>query len=235
MIHTAAPYQRPDWVTRTADQLVRTAADLRRALRRLSHGRELEAATPHAARSSYRTIRLTEREARTLLTAAMPVPQAHPSRAAQHAALLLALARAADALLDCAETDRRAGPYTVGVLLDLGDEIRAWSRRARWQQATSQAGVSWPAPGAARTGPGVDKAHSATFNAAEPERSEDETLIPLTDRPDPAPDGRSQAGRAARRLARVPVQRSLLLPIGTAPTPVAAPIAVPAEEARRRA
>ncbi len=191
------PYVRPAWIADLAADLARTTTDLRRTLRRQHHDPQPEAST-RAGRTDPRGIRISLAEARTLLRGALPVPLYRRPRRAAHATLTVALARCADALLDCNDDPRMAGPHAITAVLDCADALRAWAQVARWQQATQAAHLAWSIG---------DKVASATTAAPSPEQTA-HAAPPETDRPEPP----ARTARAPRRRA---VQRALLLPIAT--------------------
>lgn len=134
------------WIDRLADDIATTVAIVRPLLRRLHYdpppiGTVLR--TP--ASNTGQAITIGANEARTLLRAAQPVPQASRALRPAHARLLAALSTAADLMLT-ANDPIGGDALAITAVLELRDALTAWLASTRWKQATTAAGVAWAAP-----------------------------------------------------------------------------------------
>jgi hypothetical protein len=194
--------------------LLAVEAQLRPLIRRLHY--DPAARWPHRT-EPLRTrhgheITISGHEARTLLRGAIPFPMTTRPRHERHAELVAALATFAAELHGL--NIPQAGDTAIAAGLDLVHALKAWIARMRWTAATAAAGTQWPAPKqpadlavTAVTRHRTAPADPALFSEAAPVK---------------------KPSRRKNRHAEPPKgepQRSMLLPIGRKPTPIAAPIA----------
>ena len=128
------------WLETVAADLLETETDIRRALRTLSHslrehGHAHQVSTPRG-KNATRTLTISEKEARTLIRAAMPLPISSTRLRQPHARLATALALFSGHLLATHERpdlhDVTAAAITLRAELD------------RWLTACTAAHVRWP-------------------------------------------------------------------------------------------